>query len=149
MGAVRHALKGYSGNLAAGQNDTPLIVVFIYNNIVIKNLQNLLGGELRLCNTRDTRREPRKINGGNLMSKRASQVLQEVKDKAETAANHPAWWSKEGGELVPDLYQIDLALETLESLERATARAKAELELLRPAAREAARLEYQGGVNRA
>lgn len=83
------------------------------------------------------------------MSKRASQVLQEVKDKAETAANHPAWWSKEGGELVPDLYQIQLALDTLQGLRATIARAELELEAQLPGATERARLEFQGGVNRA
>ena len=83
------------------------------------------------------------------MSNFASKLLTTTAEIAQRATAHPKFWDNQFGELTPDLYQIDLALETLESLERATARAKAELESLRPAAKEAARLEYQGGVNRA
>jgi hypothetical protein len=77
------------------------------------------------------------------MSNFAHKLLKVVEDKAQRAATHPRFWAYEDGELKPDLYQLDLALETLESLERAIERAKLELESRRPAAREAARLEYQ------
>lgn len=77
------------------------------------------------------------------MSKRASQVLQTIRDTADTAANHPAWWSKGDNELIPDLYQIQLSLETLQTLRGHIARAELELEAQLPHAAERARLEYQ------
>lgn len=62
-----------------------------------------------------SRREPRKINGGKNMSNFAHKLLKVVEDKAQRAATHPRFWAYEDGELKPDLYQLDLALETLES----------------------------------
>lgn len=95
-----------------------------------------------------SRREPRKINGGNNMSNATKTLLDNLKATANDAAGHALFWDENDGELMPDLYQVQLALETLQRVRAQVARAELQLESLIPAAREAARLEYQGGVNR-
>jgi hypothetical protein len=64
------------------------------------------------------------------MSKRASQVLQTIKDKADSLADYPATWSKTSGELVPNGRQIQDTLKALSDMRGDIARAELELEAL-------------------
>lgn len=81
------------------------------------------------------------------MSNNASNLLKIVEFHAQQAASYPAFWVDNAGQLTPDLYQIDLALATLEGLEHAVNRAKKELESIRPAAQDTARAKWQAATN--